>query len=203
VSLKSAEQAHTELSAGAFRDFRLGLLHGRLDDAVKDAVMERFRNREIDLLVTTVVVEVGVDVPNATVLIVEHAERFGLSQLHQLRGRVSRGTVGGLCFLFAETATEEARGRLRILTQTADGFALAEHDARLRGVGEFFGARQHGTGEVALADLHAERQLLQVARKDAFALVADDSGLRKPEHAGLRSAVLERYGRTLDLVEIG
>jgi ATP-dependent DNA helicase RecG len=203
VSLKSAEQAHAELSAGPFRDFRLGLLHGRLEDAAKDAVMERFRKGEIDLLVTTVVVEVGVDVPNATVLIVEHAERFGLSQLHQLRGRVSRGTVGGLCFLFAETPNDEARERLRILTQTADGFALAEHDARLRGVGEFFGARQHGTGEVALADLHAEKQLLQLARKDAFAVVAQDSGLRRPEHAGLRAVVLERYGRTLDLVEIG
>jgi ATP-dependent DNA helicase RecG len=203
MDLKSAEQAFAELGAGAFHPFRLGLLHGRLDEQAKDAVMERFRQREIDLLVTTVVVEVGVDVPNATVLIVEHAERFGLSQLHQLRGRVSRGTVAGLCFLFAEAPNDEARERLQILTRTADGFVLAEHDARLRGVGEFFGARQHGTGEVALADLHAQREVLQMARKDAFALVAQDSGLRRPEHAGLRTAVLERYGRTLDLVEIG
>jgi ATP-dependent DNA helicase RecG len=203
LSLKSAEQAFAELGAGEFRDFRLGLLHGRLDEGAKDAVMERFRRREVDLLVSTVVVEVGVDVPNATVLVVEHAERFGLSQLHQLRGRVSRGDVAGLCFLFADAATEEARERLRALTQTTDGFALAEQDARLRGVGEFFGTRQHGAGEVALASLVSENELLQTARKDAFALVADDSGLRKPEHAGLRAAVLERYGRTLDLAEIG
>ena len=105
--------------------------------------------------------------------------------------------------MFAEAPNDEARERLQILTRTADGFVLAEHDARLRGVGEFFGARQHGTGEVALADLHAQREVLQIARKDAFALVAEDSGLRRPEHAGLRAAVLQRYGRTLDLVEIG
>ncbi len=201
--LKSAEQTHAELSAGAFRDFRLGLLHGRLDEDAKALVMERFRRRELDMLVSTVVIEVGVDVPNATVLIVDHAERFGLSQLHQLRGRVSRGTVAGKCFLFAEPATEEARERLRIVTRTTDGFALAEHDARLRGVGEFFGTRQHGAGEVGVEQMIADKQLLQLARKDAFALVTADSRLRQAEHEGLRRLVLERYGETLDLAEIG
>jgi ATP-dependent DNA helicase RecG len=201
--LKSAEQSYKDLVAGAFKDFRVGLLHGRLDEKTKESVMERFRGQELDLIVSTVVIEVGVDVPNATLLMVEHAERFGLSQLHQLRGRVSRGTVAGKCFLFGEPASDEARERLRIVTRTTDGFALAEHDARLRGVGEFFGTRQHGAGEVTVERMIADKQLLQVARKDAFALVAEDSGLRRPEHQGLRKAVLERYGQTLDLAEIG
>jgi ATP-dependent DNA helicase RecG len=168
--------------------------------------MESFRERRLDLLVSTVVIEVGVDVPNATVLVVEQAERFGLSQLHQLRGRVSRGTVAGKCFLFAEAPGEEARQRLRIVTRTSDGFALAEHDARFRGVGEFFGTRQHGQGEVDVDRLTAEKELLQQARRDAFAIVAADSRLCLPENAGLRRAVLKllkQYGRTLELAEIG
>src|SRR5262249_31114679 len=155
----------------------------------------------LDLLVSTVVVEVGVDVPNATVLVVEHAERFGLSQLHQLRGRVSRGTVAGQCFLFGEPASEEARERLRLLTRTADGFALAEQDARLRGVGEFFGTRQHGLGEFDLDELLRESDLLRLAREDGFRLVAADAGLRQPEYSLLRKTVFERYGRTLELAE--
>jgi ATP-dependent DNA helicase RecG len=203
LDLKSALKTHAELAAGPFRNVRLGLLHGRMDEAAKDDVMERFRRRELDMLVSTVVVEVGVDVPNATVLVVEHAERFGLSQLHQLRGRISRGTVAGRCFLFAETATADVKERLRILTRTTDGFILAEHDARLRGLGELFGTRQHGIGEVAMASVMADMDLLQAARKDAFGIVAADASLRLPEHAGLRRVVLERYGKTLELAEIG
>jgi ATP-dependent DNA helicase RecG len=201
--VKTATQTHEELQAGAFRDFRVGLLHGRMDEAEKAAEMGRFRAREIDLLVCTSVVEVGVDVPNATLLVVEHAERFGLSQLHQLRGRVSRGGVAGQCFLFAEPASDEGKERLRVLVRTTDGFALAEADARLRGVGEFFGHRQHGEGELRFGSLIADADLLAEARKDAFALVAADARLQHPENAALRAAVLERYGKTLDLAAIG
>jgi ATP-dependent DNA helicase RecG len=203
LDLKAAEQTFEELRLEAFRDFRVGLLHGRMDDGAKDEVMQRFHGGVIDLLVSTQVVEVGVDVPNATFLIVEHAERFGLSQLHQLRGRISRGTIGGQCYLFAAPGTDEARERLRAFTRTADGFALAEQDARLRGVGEFFGTRQHGLGDLRVGDLLADRELLQLARKDAFALVAADAGLRQPEHTRLRQAVLARYGKTLELAEVG
>jgi ATP-dependent DNA helicase RecG len=203
LDLKAAEQTWAQLRDGPFRDFRVGLLHGRMEEQAKDDVMQQFHRGSIDLLVSTQVVEVGVDVPNATLLVVEHAERFGLSQLHQLRGRISRGTVGGQCFLFASPATDEARERLRAFTRTADGFALAEHDARLRGVGEFFGTRQHGLGELRLGNLVADREVLQVARKDAIALVTADAGLRQPEHTLLRQKVLERYGKTLDLAEIG
>src|SRR5262249_43584975 len=148
-------------------------------------------------------VEVGVDVPNATLLVVEHAERFGLSQLHQLRGRISRGKVPGQCYLFAEPATDEAKERLRLLTRISSGFSLAEQDARLRGSGEFFGTQQHGVGELRIADPIADVDLLRLARKDAIELVAADAGLRLPEHTTLRHAVLQRYGATLDLAEIG
>jgi ATP-dependent DNA helicase RecG len=203
LDLKAAVQTHAEFQAGPFRDFRVGLLHGGMDEQDKDRIMEAFRRRDLDVLVSTSVIEVGVDVPNATLLIVEHAERFGLSQLHQLRGRVSRGEVAGQCYLFADPATDEARQRLRILTRTTDGFALAEEDVRLRGVGEFFGTRQHGLGDLRVGDLIADGDLLRVARQDAFRLVAEDAGLRRPEHARLRKTVLDRYGRTLDLAEIG
>jgi ATP-dependent DNA helicase RecG len=203
LDVRAAEQTYAELRDGPFRDFRVALLHGRMDDAAKDEVMGRFRAGETDLLVSTLVVEVGVDVPNATLMVIEHAERFGLSQLHQLRGRVSRGPVAGECYLFTGEVSDETRERLRVFTRTADGFALAEEDARLRGAGEFFGTRQHGVGEFRFGDLIADRGLLEQARRDAFALVAADAGLRRPEHAMLRRAVLDRYGRTLDLAEIG
>jgi ATP-dependent DNA helicase RecG len=201
--LKAATQAYEDLRAGPFHEFRLGLLHGRLDEQAKADVMARFRQRELDLLVCTSVVEVGVDVPNATLMVVEHAERFGLSQLHQLRGRISRGTVPGQCYLFADPGNDDARDRLRLFSRLADGFALAEQDARLRGGGQLFGTRQHGLGELRLGDVIADAELLRAARKDAFALVGTDAGLRQPEHAALRQAVLERYGQTLDLAEIG
>lgn len=203
LDLKSAEQMHAELREGPFREFRLGLLHGRLDDETKDRVMEQFRKRELDLLVATSVIEVGVDVPNATLLVVEHAERFGLSQLHQLRGRVSRGTVAGECYLFAGQTTDDAKQRLRAFCRTTDGFVLAEQDARLRGLGEFFGTRQHGLGDLRVADLLSDRDILEAAREDAIELVADDASLEKPEHALVRKAVVERYGKTLDLARIG
>jgi ATP-dependent DNA helicase RecG len=203
LDLKAAEETFAELRVGPFRDFRLGLLHGQMDEDAKAAVMEQFRNRRLDLLVSTTVVEVGVDVPNATLLVIEHAERFGLSQLHQLRGRISRGAVPGQCYFFAEPASEEAKERLRLLTRITDGFMLAEEDARLRGLGEFFGARQHGVGEFRIGDLIADQDLLKMAREDAFALVHADAGLRQPGHELLRQTVLHRYGKTLDLVEIG
>src|SRR5262249_30887189 len=151
----------------------------------------------------TQVVEVGVDVANATLVVIEHAERFGLSQLHQLRGRVSRGDVAGQCWFFADSGTDEARERLKAFTRTSDGFGLAEADVRLRGVGEFFGTKQHGLGEIRLGNLVTDADLLSQARKDAFAIVTADAQLARPEHALLRQAVLERYGQTLELAEVG
>jgi ATP-dependent DNA helicase RecG len=202
LGARSAARSYEELRAGPFKDFRVGLLHGRQDEAVKAEVMERFRAHQVDVLVCTSVVEVGVDVPAATLMVIEDAERFGLSQLHQLRGRVGRGSVPGLCLLFARPGGDEGRARLRALLRTADGFALAEEDARLRGVGELFGTRQHGLGELAPASLGDDADLLDLARRDAFELVAQ-GGLRRPEHAALRAAVWRRYGEVLELAEVG
>jgi ATP-dependent DNA helicase RecG len=174
-----------------------------MDEDEKDRVMGEFRDRKLDVLVSTSVVEVGVDVPNATLMVVEHAERFGLSQLHQLRGRVSRGEAAGECHLFSDPTSEESRERLRALVRTADGFALAEEDARQRGLGQFFGTRQHGLGELRIANLMTDQAELQAARRDALALVGGDAGLRQPENELLRRTVLARYGGTLDLASIG
>jgi ATP-dependent DNA helicase RecG len=203
LDVKAATQTHAELRDGPFRHFCVGLLHGRQDEQTKAGVMENFRKHQLDLLICTSVIEVGVDVPNATLMVIEHAERFGLSQLHQLRGRISRGSIAGQCYLFAEPPSDEGRQRLRAFVRTTNGFTLAEQDMKLRGVGEFFGTRQHGLGELRFGDLIADSEVLRQARKDAFALVASDPGLRDPEHALLRAMVLERYGKTLDLAEIG
>jgi ATP-dependent DNA helicase RecG len=203
LDVKAAEATFVELRDGPFSEFRLGLLHGKLDDDRKREVMAEFRAGRIDVLVATLVIEVGIDVPNATVMVIEHAERFGLSQLHQLRGRITRGVEAGECHLFTGVVTDEAKERLRILTRTSDGFELAEEDARIRGLGEFFGTRQHGLGDLEIGDLLRDRAVLDEARADAIELVAADPGLKLPEHALLRRAVLERFGETLDLAEIG
>lgn len=203
LDLKAAQETFLELQAGPFAGVQLGLLHGRMDEKVKDNIMQQFREKEIDVLVSTVVVEVGVDIPNATLMIIEHADRFGLSQLHQLRGRVSRGPVAGQCYLFANPSSADGKERLRIMTRTSNGFKLAEEDARLRGLGEFFGTRQHGLGELRVGNLITDSDILNISRKDAFEMVLHDPRLKEPEHLALRMAVLDKYGQTLDLAEVG
>lgn len=201
--LKGAIDTAKLLSDGPFQGMRVGILHGRMDDRSKDMVMTQFANKEIDCLVSTTVIEVGVDIANATMMVIEHAERFGMSQLHQLRGRVSRGPVAGECYLFANTATPEAKDRLKFFCKTVDGFLLAEKDLELRGMGEFFGTRQHGAGELKIANPVRDAELLSLARHDALELIQRDPGLQAPEHAGIRAAVLARYGNMLSLAGIG
>lgn len=191
------------LSQGELRSFRLGLIHGRMPSTEKDQIMACFRRGEIQVLVCTSVIEVGVDVPNATLMTIEGAERFGLAQLHQLRGRISRGPVPGFCCIFANPTTEESRRRLELFQNTTDGFALAEWDFELRGPGELFGTRQHGLPPFRIADLARDKAVLEEARRDAQALVASDPGLARPEHARLRQLTLRRYGHALELGDVG
>ncbi len=192
-----------ELSKKELSGLRLGMLHGQLPIEEKRRVMESFRDGQTDVLVATTVIEVGIDVPNATVMLIDHADAFGLSQLHQLRGRVGRGPNPSFCVLVADPLTDSAESRLSAMTRTADGFEIAEMDLALRGPGQFFGTRQHGLPEFKLTDLTGELEMLQTAKDDATALLADDPRLSSPRHAALRRALLDQFGDTLDLPRIG
>ena len=183
IEAASATAEHQRLSA-LMPDLRVGLIHGQLRPAEKDAVMSAFRSAEIDVLVSTTVIEVGIDVPNATVMVIEDADRFGLSQLHQLRGRVGRGEHPGVCLLIADSPGAEAEERLRAMERTNDGYELAQVDLTIRGQGTVFGARQSGVADLKLANIFRDFDLLVAAQKDAFGIVANDPGLsRHPELA--------------------
>ncbi len=186
--LKSAEE-HAEALRQTFPELRVGCVHGRMKPKDKDAVMAAFAAGETDILVSTTVIEVGVDVPNAALMIVENAERFGLSQLHQLRGRVGRGKHKSYCVLISDMDNEDVRARLAILCKTGDGFRVAEEDLRLRGPGDFFGSRQHGLPVLHIADLGGDVEAMQRAQSEAKALLAADPSLDAPENAALREAV--------------
>ena len=176
---KQAAAAYLDRLRRQLPGLRAGLLHGRMKTAEKDAVMEAFLRRELDVLVCTTVVEVGVNVPNATLMIVENADLFGLSQLHQLRGRVGRGSRQSYCFLMCGEGGETARQRLSVLCRTNDGFQIAQEDLRLRGPGDFFGSRQHGLPTFQIADLAADLNVLEAARQSAEALLAQDPTLSR------------------------
>jgi ATP-dependent DNA helicase RecG len=172
--LKAATAEFERLAKNVFPKLRVGLLHGRLKNDEKDAVMEQFRRNEIQILVATTVIEVGVDVPNATMMVIEHADRFGLAQLHQLRGRIGRGTEKSQCILIApKKITGDAQARLETMVATSNGFEIAERDLKLRGPGEFFGTRQHGDAAFSVAQPLRDHELLEFARREAFALAED------------------------------
>ncbi len=200
---KSVTREFDRLSRGPLHGLRLGALHGQMNTEVKHDAMMRFRDRATDVLVATTVIEVGIDVPNATVMMIDNAERFGLSQLHQLRGRVGRGTEASHCLLISEAPTESAEARMRAMADTNDGFEIAEMDLKLRGPGEFFGTRQHGLPEFKLADITNEMALLQQARDDALEILGEDPQLSNPVHQNLRAALFDQLGETLALAQIG
>ncbi|HSU67055.1 MAG TPA: ATP-dependent DNA helicase RecG, partial [Tepidisphaeraceae bacterium] len=200
---KSVLKESERLAKGPLADLRIAVLHGQMSTDEKHAVMTAFRDRQTDVLVATTVIEVGIDVPNATVIVIDNAERFGLSQLHQLRGRVGRGADMSYCILISEGGNEITASRLTAMTRTTNGFEIAEMDLALRGPGEFFGTRQHGLPEFKLADVTNEMELLQQAKDDAIALLADDPRLAKPIHQPLRAALKEQLGETLALAQIG
>jgi ATP-dependent DNA helicase RecG len=204
VAAASVAEAFERLTNGELADFRVGIIHGRMLPAEKEAAMAAFRGGETDVLVSTSVIEVGVDVPNACIMVIDSPERFGLAQLHQLRGRVGRGKLAGFCgVMVSEELSEQARGRLDAFAATSDGFELAEMDFQLRGPGDLFGTQQHGLPPLRVADLRRDQTILEEARREAKQLFAADPGLAKPEHARLRRQMLTRYGHALELGDVG
>jgi ATP-dependent DNA helicase RecG len=200
--VKDASQAAEELQA-ALPGVRVGLLHGRMRADEKEGIMVAFRDRRLDVLVATTVIEVGIDVPNATLMVIEHAERFGLSQLHQLRGRVGRGSLQSTCLLVAGgQRTEEGARRLAVMEATTDGFRIAEADLEIRGPGDVLGTRQSGVPDFRVANLFRDQRLLVDAREAAFALVARDPDLAHPSHRDTRDAVRRRWAGRLALAGI-
>jgi ATP-dependent DNA helicase RecG len=202
TDLKAATTMFARLQGGPFAHRRLALLHGRIPAAERDAIMRRFRDGEIDMLVATTVIEVGIDVANATVMLIEHPERFGLSQLHQLRGRVGRGSDEAFCILLGNFGPEAAE-RLQIFVGTDDGFAIARADLQLRGMGDLFGERQSGLPTFRVADPLRDEALNEAAREAAEGLLARDPELDQPRHTGLRRVLGERYSRALELFRVG
>jgi len=201
-SLKAAMVEYERLQRAVFPERKLGLLHGRMKSEEKEDVMERFRRRELDMLVTTTVIEVGVDVPNATVMVIEHAERFGLSQLHQLRGRIGRGGEKGTCILIApKTPGDDARVRLETMVRTTNGFEIAETDLKLRGPGEFFGTRQHGELGFHIANPLRDFELLELARREALSLVETPGAEQARRH--LLSQLPQEWQRRYQLASVG
>jgi ATP-dependent DNA helicase RecG len=199
IDLKSATEMADHLQAEIFPAYRVALLHGRMKADAKDRIMSAFAAGHIHILVSTTVVEVGVDVPNASVMLVEHAERFGLSQLHQLRGRVGRGPWASYCVLLYQSPwTDEARERLKVLASTSDGFAIAERDLELRGPGDFFGTRQSGLPKLRTGDLVRDRDLMEEAHREARTIVAE--GGLSPE---LLAFVQKRWQEQFGLIEVG
>ncbi len=189
TDLVSASAYADKLAAGPFRGYSLGLLHGRMKAADKERVMRAFSRNELSILVSTTVIEVGVDVPNAVLMVIENAERFGLAQLHQLRGRVGRGEFASTCILISDAQNEEARRRLQVMCATNDGFRIADEDLKLRGPGDFFGNRQHGLPDLKIADLMGDMPLFREAQAAASALMRQDPGLELPEHRPLADEV--------------
>jgi ATP-dependent DNA helicase RecG len=201
LQAKAATDLAAHLADDVFSEYGLALLHGQMKPSEKDEVMRRFRDGEVQVLVATTVIEVGIDVPNACVMVIEDSERFGLAQLHQLRGRVGRGENQSFCILIADPKTDEGRERLAVMARTNNGFEIAEEDLRIRGPGEFYGTRQSGLPSLRIANVLRDVEILEESREDAFALVKADPNLSAPEHAVLRAEANKRF-EELELISV-
>ncbi|MCR4434230.1 MAG: ATP-dependent DNA helicase RecG [Clostridiales bacterium] len=193
VEAKSAMELADRIAGQDFKDLKVGLIHGKMKSRDKDEIMKSFVEGRISILVSTTVIEVGVDVPNATLMIIENAERFGLAQLHQLRGRVGRGEHQSYCILYNQGKTRISRERMKIMEKTGDGFLIAEKDLELRGPGEFFGTRQHGLPDLKIANLYKDLDILKMAQEAALELIKNDRFLKKEENAGLKKRIAEKF----------
>ena len=204
IDLRAAQETYEKVKDGFFSDFEVGLLHGRLNSEEKEDVMARFKAKDIDLIIATTVIEVGVDVPNATIMVIEHAERFGLTQLHQLRGRVGRGVKESVCVLLYDAAiSADGRIRLNTMCETNDGFLIAEKDLELRGPGEFFGTRQHGLPDLKIASLVSDGSILKEAREDAFHIVGDQRKLQETLRRAQNIRIFKRFQESMALAGVG
>ncbi len=202
LDLKAATKMYEHFKQDIFPEANVGLIHGRMKDDEKKDVMQAFKAGQMDILVATTVIEVGIDVPNASIILIEHAERFGLSQLHQLRGRVGRGRKQAYCVLLSEAKNEDAAKRLSAMTKTNDGFKIAEVDLLIRGPGEFFGTKQHGMPELKIANILSDRQMLLAARKEAFALIEQNPDIKEQENNLIIKEMLAKFPQNQELLDV-
>ncbi len=193
LELKAASWMYERLKKEEFKTYKVGLIHGQLKAEDKKKIMRSFKNRKIDVLISTTVIEVGIDIPNASVMVIEHAERFGLSQLHQLRGRIGRGPHPSYCILVTKAPTQNSKLRIEAMLSTCDGFRLAEEDLDIRGPGQFFGPAQHGLPELKIGNILKDMELMELARKEAFSLVKSDPQLKNARHLPIRKRIKERF----------
>lgn len=203
LDLKAATEMYEHFMKFEFKDLRVGLLHGGMDRQQTNTIMELFKSRQLDILVATTVLEVGIDVPNANVMVIEHAERFGLSQLHQLRGRIGRSKKNAICLLVADARTEEGRARLEAIVATRDGFKIAQEDLKIRGPGHYFGRYQHGLNELQMANPFTQLDVLEEARKEASDILRLDPQLRQSDQARIKDVIRKRYPEYLSMVFAG
>lgn len=203
LDLKAAKGMFKYFREVEFKDCRVGIIHGQMKKSQTQEAMDNFKNKKFDILVATTILEVGVDVPNATVMVIEHAERFGLAQLHQLRGRIGRGTADSLCLVIAEPVTQEAQARLKAFVSTTDGFKIAQEDLLIRGPGEFFGRHQHGLNELKVANPVTQLDILEAAREEAMVLTKADPKLEKLPHRPVKELIEKRYPNYLAMVQSG
>jgi ATP-dependent DNA helicase RecG len=203
LDLKAAKAMYEHFCKHEFKDLKVGLIHGRLDREETQGIMQKYQRGEIDILVTTTVLEVGIDVPNANIMVIEHAERFGLAQLHQLRGRIGRGEKSAVCILLGDALTEEGQQRLEAIVKTTNGFTIAEEDLKIRGPGQYFGRSQHGINELRIVNPLTQLHVLEAARKEAAGLVQKDSALAGANHRLIRETIRRRYPEYLERVLAG
>ncbi|PIU41959.1 MAG: DNA helicase RecG [Candidatus Omnitrophica bacterium CG07_land_8_20_14_0_80_42_15] len=200
---QAASMMYEKLKDEVFKEFSVGLIHGKMGAQEKDVVMKKFKEGKLKILVSTVIIEVGIDVSNASIMLVENAERFGLAQLHQLRGRVGRGEYDSYCILMANPRTELAQKRLKAIAESTDGFEIAEEDLELRGSGEIFGTRQHGLPEMRFGSILHDRGIMELARKEAFDIIKEDPNLNDPRNYPIHQRLKERFGNKIELIKVG
>ena len=203
TALKAASAEAQKLSKTFFKEYKVGLLHGKMKPFEKNGVMRKFKRKEFDVLISTTVIEVGIDVPDASVMIIQHADRFGLSALHQLRGRIGRGKRQSYCFLVGKAKNENAARRLKIMTETNNGFEIAQEDLKMRGPGELLGTQQHGFPEFKAGDLIRDADIIEFAKKSASELVEEDPELAKKEHFVLKQLINQRFCGKIKLIGVG